>query len=227
MALGVSADEIEIEVLDEGAKGLFGLGQKMARVRAVFQGLTGQEGEPAISGRPSGAMAVAECDGAGRDRAFQFLEALFAKIDVKAAIDVRQDEGALSFVVHGDQLGLLIGRRGQTLDALQYLVNLVGNKGASSPTRFVVDVEGYRERREETLRHLADRLASKVKTRRHKAVLEPMTPQERRIIHLALQEDPEVYTYSEGTEPYRRVVIALKEFREHEGSGGGTGSRFE
>jgi spoIIIJ-associated protein len=105
---------------------------------------------------------------------------------------------------------MLIGKHGQTLDALQYLTNIVANKDSSRRIKVVLDVENYRKRREETLTRLALRLADRVKHRREKVVLEPMNPQERKVIHMTLQNDGRIITYSEGEEPFRRVVIALK-----------------
>ncbi|HHW14505.1 MAG TPA: KH domain-containing protein, partial [Firmicutes bacterium] len=151
------------------------------------------------------------------ERAQRFLENVCHLLGVEGEVSAAEVDGATRLRVEGGEMGLLIGRRGQTLDALQYLTGLVANRGAKAAARFVVDVEGYRERREATLRRLAQQTAARVKARGHRAVLEPMTPQERRVIHLALAADPEVYTYSEGEEPYRRVVVALKE------DGGGPG----
>jgi len=141
-----------------------------------------------------------------------FLTKVFAamKIDVMMEKFVSRREGCVILRLHGDDMGILIGKHGQTLDSLQYLANLVANKKSETRTRIVIDVENYRERRTETLTRLARRLADNVKKTGEREVLEPMNPHERKIIHTALQGDPKVTTLSEGTEPNRRVVIELK-----------------
>lgn len=230
-AMGAERSEVEVEVLDEGVKGILGLlGSRLARVRLVRR----KVGRPSAARRSESLRraeaglresrqglvptAAEEKRSAYRpatpeqvERARTFLADVCRRLGVEGEVSAAETDGAVRLSVEGDQLGLLIGRRGQTLDALQYLTGLVANRNAKAPARFVVDVEGYRERREATLRRLAQQMASKVKTRGHRAVLEPMTPQERRVIHLALAGEPEVFTYSEGEEPYRRVVIALRD----------------
>lgn len=128
--------------------------------------------------------------------------------DVKVTSQI-DEEGALSINMDGKNMGILIGKRGQTLDSLQYLTNRVANKAQSGYVRVKLDTEDYRRRRKETLENLAKNLACKVKRTRHAVSLEPMNPYERRIIHSALQSDPAVSTHSEGEEPYRRVVVTL------------------
>ena len=127
-------------------------------------------------------------------------------VNITSQID---EEGALSINMDGKNMGILIGKRGQTLDSLQYLTNRVANKAQSGYVRVKLDTEDYRRRRKETLENLAKNIASKVKRTRHAVSLEPMNPYERRIIHSALQSDPAVSTHSEGEEPYRRVVVTL------------------
>lgn len=128
--------------------------------------------------------------------------------DVKVTSQI-DEEGALSINMDGKNMGILIGKRGQTLDSLQYLTNRVANKAQSGYVRVKLDTEDYRRRRKETLENLAKNIASKVKRTRHAVSLEPMNPYERRIIHSALQSDSAVSTHSEGEEPYRRVVVTL------------------
>ena len=128
--------------------------------------------------------------------------------DVKVT-SVVDEEGALSINMEGSNMGILIGKRGQTLDSLQYLTNRVANKMQDGYVRVKLDTEDYRRRRKETLENLAKNIASKVKRTRKTVSLEPMNPYERRIIHSALQSDPAVSTHSEGEEPYRRVVVTL------------------
>ena len=130
-------------------------------------------------------------------------------MEVESALDIDED-GSLSINMSGPNMGILIGKRGQTLDSLQYLANRVANKHQSGYVRVKLDTENYRARREETLKHLAKNIAHKVKRNRRPVALEPMNPYERRIIHSALQNDPYVTTHSEGEEPYRKVVVTLK-----------------
>ena len=135
------------------------------------------------------------------------MKAMDMEVELKTEID---QDGALCVDMSGEHMGILIGKRGQTLDSLQYLANRVANKHQEGYVRVKLDTENYRARREETLRHLAKNIAHKVKRNRRPVVLEPMNPYERRIIHSALQSDPYVTTHSEGEEPYRKVVITLK-----------------
>ena len=135
------------------------------------------------------------------------LKAMNMDVEITSSID---DDGALCVDMKGEHMGILIGKRGQTLDALQYLANRVANKHQDGYVRVKLDTENYRARREETLKHLAKNIAHKVKRNRRPVALEPMNPYERRIIHSALQSDPYVTTHSEGEEPYRKVVVTLK-----------------
>ena len=135
------------------------------------------------------------------------MKAMDMEVELKTEIDV---DGALCVDMSGEHMGILIGKRGQTLDSLQYLANRVANKHQEGYVRVKLDTENYRARREETLRHLAKNIAHKVKRNRRPVALEPMNPYERRIIHSALQSDPYVMTHSEGEEPFRKVVITLK-----------------
>lgn len=135
------------------------------------------------------------------------LNAMNMEVEITSGID---SDGALSINMSGDHMGILIGKRGQTLDALQYLANRVANKHQEGYVRVKLDTENYRDRREETLRHLAKNIAHKVRRTRRPVALEPMNPYERRIIHSSLQSDPYVTTHSEGEEPYRKVVVTLK-----------------
>ena len=185
--LGVKRDQVEIEIIDEGTNGFFGLfGTRDAEVE-----VTVQESK--------------------KDLAVKFLKNVTEKmglgIDINLLVsETNKDQIALN--MSGKNLGLLIGHRGNTLDALQYLTSLVANKDIGEKyKRITLDAEGYRERRRETLRQLAKKLARKARTTGRKVVLEPMPPHERRIIHLTLQNEKDIKTYSEGKEPYRKVVI--------------------
>lgn len=135
------------------------------------------------------------------------MKAMDMEVELKTEID---QDGALCVDMSGEHMGILIGKRGQTLDSLQYLANRVANKHQEGYVRVKLDTENYRARREETLRHLAKNIAHKVKRNRRPVAFEPMNPYERRIIHSALQSDPYVMTHSEGEEPFRKVVITLK-----------------
>ncbi|WP_434510905.1 RNA-binding cell elongation regulator Jag/EloR [Desulfitobacterium sp. AusDCA] len=189
--LDVERNKVKIEVLEEPAKkGLFGLlGTRLAKVRVSYED-------------DHGALA---CD---------FLKSVCQCMGVQAEFSSLKKENQWFVNITGAELGILIGRRGDTLEALQFLTNLAISKKLSEKIRIVVDVEGYRQRREETLIRLAKRLSEKVKRTGNRVVLEPMNPHERRIIHTALQDDTRVSTFSEGDEPNRRIVISLKRTKE-------------
>lgn len=142
----------------------------------------------------------------------EFLQKIFNAMHIEVAMEkfINKNDGSVNFRLHGDDMGILIGKHGQTLDSLQYLTNLVANKNSNERVRVIIDVEDYRDRRIETLNRLAARLADKVKRTGERVALEPMNPHERKIIHMALQGDRRVTTLSEGDEPYRHVVIELK-----------------
>ena len=186
--LQVSADMVEFEVLAEPSKGFLGLiGGRPARILARVRELT-----PA-------------------DKAKKFLSDIFAAMNLDVTIEVSEAEDGVVLNLIGDNLGILIGKHGQTLDSLQYLSNLTANKGLlEEKVRIILDIENYRSRREETLRRLALRLADKVRRTGERIVLEPMNRHERKIIHMALQDNYRISTYSAGDEPYRKVVIELK-----------------
>ena len=155
---------------------------------------------------------VVVSDGTLEKKAEVFLNDVFHAMDIKAGIQVKYDpeDQTMNIDLSGEEMGILIGKRGQTLDSLQYLVSLVVNKDSSDYIRVKVDTENYRERRKETLENLAKNIAYKVKRTKRPVSLEPMNPYERRIIHSALQNDKYVTTHSEGDEPFRRVVVTLK-----------------
>ena len=141
-----------------------------------------------------------------------FLKKLFSYMNVDANAIIEENNGVLNIELTGDSTGVLIGRRGETLDAIQYLTSLVINKGAESYTRVLIDTENYRKKREETLIKLANRIAGKVARTGKRVVLEPMNPYERRVLHAALQNNNKVETVSEGEDPYRRVIIKKKRY---------------
>lgn len=185
--LEVSSDKLVYDVIDEGTAGFLGIGAKPAVIRACVK------------------CSVV-------DDAKNFLNEVFAvmKMTVVVNVEYNEEERNMDIELNGDEMGVLIGKRGQTLDSLQYLVSLVVNKDADEYIRVKVDTENYRERRKETLENLAKNIAYKVKRNKRPVSLEPMNPYERRIIHSTLQNDKYVTTHSEGDEPFRRVVVTLK-----------------
>lgn len=184
--LGVPRDKLEIQVVEEPEKGVLGI---FGRKNAVVQ---------ASKKRTQAELAE------------DFLKGMFDKMDLVVDIFVRDERDLLSIELSGDNMGLVIGYRGETLDAIQYLVSLAINKEGERYKKVLIDTEGYRKKREETLKRLARRLANKVEKTKKRIVLEPMNPYERRIIHSTLQYNSNVITYSEGEDPYRRIVIDLK-----------------
>lgn len=185
--LGITSDKLEYEVVEKGSAGFLGIGSKPAVIKARKK------------------MDIIE---EGRE----FLEKVFQKMHMDVAIDIDFDkeEKVVSINLSGPEMGVLIGKRGQTLDSLQHLVSLVINKNSEEYLRVKLDTENYRERRKTTLEHLAKNIAYKVKRTKRSMALEPMNPYERRIIHSALQNDNYVFTKSEGEEPFRHVVVMLK-----------------
>lgn len=192
--LGATSDEIEYEIVDKGSAGLLGLGSRSAVIKA---------------------KKTFSLEGTAVD----FLKDVFKSMGMEVEIELSYNEieKEMNIELIGDDMGILIGKRGQTLDSLQYLTSLVVNKNTEEHVRVKLDIENYRERREETLVNLAKNIARKVKKTHHEIELEPMSPNERRIIHSTLQKDRFVSTRSEGDEPYRHVVVAPK----HEGEGRG------
>lgn len=185
--LKLTEDKVTVEILEEGSKGFLNIiGVKPARVRVTIK----------------------------RDRIYEaknFLREVLESMNMKAEIRVKEENDEIRINLIGPNMGILIGYRGETLDSLQYLVSLVVNKDHDEEyKRVILDTENYRYNRQETLKRLAGKMANKVKLSGKTLKLEPMNPYERRVIHSALQNDPNVKTYSEGEEPKRRVVIELK-----------------
>lgn len=182
-ALNATIDEVEIEILEEAPKGLLGfLKSKDVKVIATKK------------------ISI-------EDQTVTFLSDVLKGMNIDAKLDITKSEKELKIDIDGENMGIVIGRRGQTLDALQYLVSLVLNKGSEDYTRVILDTENYREKREKSLINLANKLAYKAKKYRKNITLEPMNPYERRVIHASLQDNQHVSTKSEGEEPYRKVVI--------------------
>ncbi len=186
-SLSVTSDKLEYVVVEEGSSGFLGIGSKDAVINAKIKSSV-------------------------TDKAKMFLDDVFAsmKLTVVVEVDYKEEEKEMNINLSGDEMGVLIGKRGQTLDSLQYLVSLVVNKDIEDYIRVKVDTENYRKRRQDTLENLAKNISFKVKRTKRAVSLEPMNPYERRIIHSALQNDKFVTTHSEGEEPFRHVVVTMK-----------------
>lgn len=184
---GTTSDKIEYEVIEKGSNGFLGIGSKMAKIRV---------------------RKKSDVEDYVRD----FLEDVFRAMDLEVEIMITKSEDGKNVDVElkGKEMGVLIGKRGQTLDSLQYLTNLAVGKQVNEYVKVKLDTEDYRKRRKETLENLARNIAYKVKRTKRPVSLEPMNPFERRVIHSALQNDWYVSTHSEGEEPYRHVVVTLK-----------------
>lgn len=185
--LGTTSDKIEVEVIEKGSTGFLGIKSKPAIIKARKKNDT-------------------------VDNIREFLENVFSAMDMEVTIDIKkaEDDKVYEVELSGKEMGLLIGKRGQTLDSLQYLINLAVNKHSDGYIKVKLDTEDYRQRRKDTLENLAKNIAYKVKRTKRPVSLEPMNPFERRVIHSALQGDRYVETHSEGEEPFRHVVVTLK-----------------
>ena len=228
--LGITSDQLDYEVIEKGSAGILGLGRKDAVIKAR------KKVEPVVEKKPEApvqkkeeapkkkeekvektpAKATANLDFASLESsAKDFLTQVFAAMNLEVEIITKVDEEnkVIDIEFKGPEMGMLIGKRGQTLDSLQYLTNLAVNKQSDSYIKVKLDTEDYRKRRKETLENLAKNIAYKVKRTKRPVSLEPMNPFERRVIHSALQNDKFVSTHSEGEEPYRHVVVTLKDNR--------------
>ena len=189
IALETSRDNLEYEVIEKGSNGFLGIGARDAKIRAKLKVLPKKSIEEVAS---------------------DFLKSVFQAMNLEVKVIINVHEDMMDVELSGDEMGILIGKRGQTLDSLQYLLSLVVNKESESYVKVKVDTENYRQRRRETLEGLAKNIAFKVKRTKRSVSLEPMNPFERRVIHSALQNDKYVSTRSEGEEPFRHVVVYLK-----------------
>jgi|SRR5271157_3825595 len=210
--LGLTQEAVDVEVLDPGSRGLLGIGSRQVRVRLTIKPAGPShpaEGAPASAATSSGDDPVL-------DLARRTVIELLSKMKIPATVEVKygtaDEEGNLPVQVdiHGNDLGVLIGRRAEILNALQYVVNLIVSKQVEHWVQIVVDVEGYRARRDRQLRQMAHRMADQALKTGRRQVLEPMSASERRIIHLELRDHPEVTTQSVGEEPARKVTIVPK-----------------
>jgi spoIIIJ-associated protein len=214
----IPSDKLEYNVVDEGKAGILGIGAKPAIIEARVKEETKDKAiepvklsqTPIIASVKEAASKIEDIDVEAVSK--KFLNEVFAAMDIKVNVETSYNDSLknLDVELSGDEMGVLIGKRGQTLDSLQYLISLVVNKGTSEYIRVKVDTENYRQRRKETLENLAKNISYKVKRTRRPVSLEPMNPYERRIIHAALQNDKYVTTHSEGDEPFRRVVVSPK-----------------
>lgn len=214
----IPSDKLDYEVLDEGKAGILGIGAKPAVIRARVKEESKEEAiepvklseTPIIASVKAAAADMGDVDVEAVSK--KFLSDVFAAMGIAVEISAKYNDSLRSLEVElsGDEMGVLIGKRGQTLDSLQYLISLVINKGTTEYIKVKVDTENYRQRRKETLENLAKNISYKVKRTRRSVSLEPMNPYERRIIHSALQNDRYVTTHSEGDEPFRRVVVTPK-----------------
>ena len=226
--LKVTRDDVEVEVLEEPSKGFLGLGSKLAKVRVTLKEAEKEEPKeaasptPAREEKPAKAAAPAEprrqmsaerpegLEPVENHKAVDFLKQTTQEMGMNLSFSCMANEENVYIDITGEDAGNIIGKRGQTLDAIQYLTSLVVNKESNGYIRVVLDAENYRAKRERTLQQLADRLAGKVVRTKRSVRLEPMNPYERMVIHAALQSNNKVTTRSEGDEPYRRLVIELK-----------------
>lgn len=229
--LGMDRDDVSVEILERAKSGFLGIGSSPAKVRVTYEApdevveeekpaaapVVVEEAAPAVEEKPVEAPAAAEekvCAPAADEKAEKiaaFLTGLMEHMDVKAVPNVcRTEEGTYHVDLEGENLGAIIGRRGETLDAIQQLTSYSVNRGASRRVRIQVDAENYRAKREESLVRLANRVADKVVKYHRNVTLEPMNAYERHVIHTALQDHPGVTTYSTGTEPNRRTVVAYE-----------------
>lgn len=206
----ITSDRLEYEVVEKGTSGIFGFAAKPAIIKArVFDPNAPREEvkeEKKEEAKENTESSVTVSEPVTADPK-EFLEKVFNAMNMKVSIDVETKEDEINIELSGDDMGVLIGKRGQTLDSLQYLTSIVVNKGRKEYIRVKIDTENYRLRRKETLENLAKNLAYKAKRTKNPVSLEPMNPYERRIIHSALQNDKYVTTHSEGEEPYRKVII--------------------
>lgn len=205
--LMVTSDKLDYEVVEKGTSGFLGFASKPAVIKAKIKEKKVEvetKTSDVVSQKKETSFAAAPVNDPKK-----FLSQVFKAMNMEVEISVDFHENEMDIELSGKEMGVLIGKRGQTLDSLQYLTSLVVNKGSADYIRVKVDTENYRKRRKETLENLAKNLAYKVKRTKRPVTLEPMNPYERRVIHSALQNDKYVSTHSEGEEPFRRVIITL------------------
>ena len=226
--LGATTEEVDIEILEKGSKGFLGLGAKDARVRVTLKEISNTQDN--LKSATKEDVLVETKENIKQDKeevkvdaradihidsevneaielAKSFLDSVLKEMGIEANFEAKVENDRVYLNISGEKMGMVIGKRGDTLDALQYLTNIVVNKGRSGYVKIMLDTENYRSRREETLRKVAYKFAKKATQTKRPVILEPMNPYDRRIIHSALQDSHHVKTHSEGKEPFRRVVI--------------------
>lgn len=212
--LGLNEDQVDVQVLDEGGSGLFGLGGRQARVRLTVKGSTASKPASYAPAAPMTAEDAENMVAITKATVQELLHHMDVRAEVDAQLGEPDDEESPAPVmvdVRGGDLSFLIGRNAETLNALQLVTRLIVSKEVGSSAHVVIDIEGFRKRREDTLRQLADRMAQQAVSTGRRQSLEPMSPSERRVIHMALRDHAEVTTESSGEEPRRKVVIIPKE----------------
>lgn len=231
IALGATEEEVDVEVIEKDSSGFLGLfGGREAHIRVTMKDLPVAQEEPAeldvfapenivneelqeLGIERSADVPVLEAEEVDAQKPAEllaeFLEDLLQRMYLDATVDIKETNDGLEALIDGEDMSLLIGRRGKTLDSLQYITNLVVNKGKQDYIHVLVDSQNYRAKRRESLEQMAYRMAEKAKRQRKDIILNPMNAYERRIIHSALQKDPKVSTRSEGKDPYRKVIIFL------------------
>lgn len=220
--LGLTSDKLDYEVVEKGSSGILGLGAKDAVIKVSLKG-ENKASEPKAEKKEEKPAKASEEKASDKKEVLEnpeeaiavvkdFLKEVFASMNLEVTLSAEYDaeENTINVDMVGPEMGIIIGKRGQTLDSLQYLTNLALNRKVDTYTKVKLDTEDYRRRRKETLENLAKNCAYKAKRTRKPVSLEAMNPYERRVIHYALQDDDSVTTHSEGEEPYRHVVITLK-----------------
>lgn len=217
--LNATAEEVDIEVIDEGAKGFLGIGARNAVVRVTIKGHNSAPSKKAEKPAKKSEKKVKKTiTGSPEKTAEKFLTDIFGAMGLEVAINSKFDGDTVSVELSGENMGIVIGKRGDTLDSLQYLTSLVVNQESEDYIKVSIDTENYREKRTEALIALSNRLADKVIRTGKRFTLEPMNPYERRVIHSNLQDREEITTYSIGSEPYRKVVISPKDAKPYNGN---------
>lgn len=224
--LNATEADVTIEVLDEGSRGFLGIGARDARVKVTLINADVEEAtaekevvKPVTKTEKTEKTEKVKKEFSGEpvDEAKKFLSDIFGAMQLDVAIEAKMENDSIMIDLSGENMGIVIGKRGDTLDSLQYLTSLVVNQGSDDYIKVTIDTENYREKREEALLALSKRLADKVTKTGKRFTLEPMNPYERRIIHSNLQDNENVTTYSVGSEPYRKVVIAPKNAKYNKG----------
>lgn len=222
--LGATTEEVDIEILEKGSKGFLGLGAKEARVRVTLKEISNTQDNLKSATKEDVLVEIKENLKQDKEEVKvdvdvdvnineaveltkSFLDSVLKEMGIEATFETNVENDRVYLNISGEKMGMVIGKRGDTLDALQYLTNIVVNKGRNEYVKIMLDTENYRSRREETLRKVAYKFAKKATQTKKPVILEPMNPYDRRIIHSALQDSHHVKTHSEGKEPFRRVVI--------------------